>query len=164
MPKRVENGVVVKDEGIMTGDDIAPSLNALTHREWMKKMRFASRLARVIMNGRMIDEEPAGKPVDAEINHGRWAAACECGGYELVTPNDPIFFCFSCCNADNDFHVRPVKFPDHDEREAVEAILTQREPKNRNMKKGEDYLQLIEENRSFLDTKGLSHGMVSSDK
>jgi len=128
MSMRVVNGHIVKDDGIVTADDIALGMDATTYREWLKKVRKESRLAKVLMDGKLIRETPQGEPLHAEVEHGRWVINCECGGTENVTPNDPIAFCFSCCNADNDFHVRPVVFPQ--DRENIEAALLRRNHKD----------------------------------
>ncbi len=41
----------------------------------------------------------------------RWVAMCECGGAEVVDPNEPVFFCCSCGNAKVGGLWRPVNFP-----------------------------------------------------
>jgi hypothetical protein len=125
------DGILVKDEGLVTADDIAPSLGAHTNREWIGKMRRRSRTAKVIMDGKRLSFNLAGSPIEATVNHGRWIVVCECGGAELVSPEDPIFFCFSCCNSSNDYHVRPVQFPKN--VDGIEKALMKRgNPKHRN--------------------------------
>ena len=53
----------------------------------------------------------------AYINGGRWLAECPvCGCLEYVTPNDPIFYCHSCWNADIKYFARPVVFPSNSDR------------------------------------------------
>jgi hypothetical protein len=141
MPKRFVDGILAKDEGLVSADDIAPSLHSSTHREWIKKMRYKSRVARVIMDGKSLSFDPAGPPVNAIVNHGRWLAVCECGGAELVSPNDPIFFCFSCCNSAHDYHVRPVQFPKGPDK-IEKALMKRADPKHRNWESSESLADL----------------------
>jgi spore germination protein GerM len=145
MAKRIENGHVIKDDGIFTADDMAPSMDATTYREWMRRVRGISRAAKVVMDGKLIRETPQGTPMYAEVEYGRWVVNCECGGTENVTPNDPIVFCFSCMNADNQFHVRPVIFPSQKDQKNVEAALMRRHHK--------DMFWRANENASDLDAQ-----------
>lgn len=55
--------------------------------------------------------EPRGNPVEALVNHNRWVAFCECGGCEVVDPEQRYFFCFSCMNFLTDGYPRKVHFP-----------------------------------------------------
>ncbi len=66
------------------------------------------------------------RPVYGRIELGQWVANCECGGVEYVTPNDPIFFCFSCGNAVDAGDLRPVIFPSDEERIKIEDLILQR--------------------------------------
>jgi len=86
--------------------------------------------------------------VQAEINHGRWIAHCACGGAEDVAPAEPVFYCLSCGNADNDGRVMKIEFPDPSDREAIEAELLKRpEMETRNWLPSETMDDLIAENR-----------------
>ncbi len=63
--------------------------------------------------------------VDAEINHGRWIVRCPaCAGAEEVDPDEPVFYCLSCGNADVGGHVMMAVFPD--DRGEIEAALLKR--------------------------------------
>ena len=76
-------------------------------------------------NGRTNDKVA---PAIAYINGGRWLAECPvCGCLEYVTPNDPIFYCHSCWNADIKYFARPVVFPSNSDRKEIESALLQRE-------------------------------------
>jgi len=94
--------------------------------------------------------------VRAEINHGRWIARCACGGAEDVSPAEPVFYCLSCGNADNDGHVMTIEFPTAAAREAIEAALLKRlEMENRNWQPGESLDDLMGENKAHgLDDTG----------
>jgi len=84
--------------------------------------------------------------VQAEINHGRWIARCACGGAEDVAPTEPVFYCLSCGNADNDGRVMKIEFPE--DREAIEGVLLKRpDMENRNWQPGESVGDLDFENR-----------------
>lgn len=64
------------------------------------------------MTNKSIREGKAiGKPVSAFVDYGRWVAQCECNGAEIVDPDVPEFFCFSCGNESNGGRLRPVIFP-----------------------------------------------------
>jgi hypothetical protein len=67
-----------------------------------------------------------GFAVFAEIDFGQWLAHCECGGAEMVDPNEPIFFCFGCGNRANDGYLRPVIFPKAAERAKIERLVLER--------------------------------------
>ena len=130
MSIRMKSGHVIKSDGILTADDLAPSMKVTTYREWIQRVQKESRLARLIMDGKNIREDPQGEPVKADIEFGRWVVSCPvCGptAVENVTPNDPIMFCFNCCNEENDFHLRPVIFPSPGDRKLIEAALMRRE-------------------------------------
>lgn len=73
-----------------------------------------------------------GTPLPAFINVNRWGVLCECGGFEVVDPDDPVVFCWSCGNAQGgaDGHPRPVEFGR--EALAAETLLNRRpDPRNR---------------------------------
>jgi hypothetical protein len=65
-----------------------------------------------------------GFAVQAEIEFGQWVARCECGGVEMVDPDEPIFFCFSCGNRANQRALRPVHFPQR--RAEIEQLVLER--------------------------------------
>ena len=93
---------------ILTALDYAKLNGCKTVREYIDiiAMKMGKRLDTPITGN------PAGKEVEAEINWGRWIAKCpNCNGAEDVDPNEPIFYCFSCGNYQNDGKPRPVKFP-----------------------------------------------------
>jgi hypothetical protein len=148
----MSGGVVVKDEGILTADDMAPSMGVKTHREWIKKMTIDSRAARVMLDNIAVSYEPAGVPIVAQVNHGRWIGMCECGGAENVTPTDPIFFCFSCYNMGSKYHVRPVVFPEPKEQDAIAATLMERHHKDMHWLPGETHQDLKGQNKVLRET------------
>jgi hypothetical protein len=70
------------------------------------------------------DRKAKGAGVVARVNLGRWIADCPCGGAEMVDPDVPLFFCFSCGNLDNGGKYRPVNFPAW--HKSIEAELLKR--------------------------------------
>jgi hypothetical protein len=83
--------------------------------------------------------------ITAEINHGRWIARCGCGGAEDVSPAEPVFYCLSCGNAENDGRVMKAEFPD--QREQIEDELIKRtDMATRNWAPGESADELACEN------------------
>jgi len=83
--------------------------------------------------------------VQAEVNHGRWLVRCPaCAGAEEADPQEPVFYCLSCGNSDNDGHVMTVVFSD--DRETIEKILLLRPMENRNWKTRETLQDLVIEN------------------
>jgi len=99
-----------------------------------------------------IDEIAVGEKVlaQARINHGRWLCDCpdpDCGGSELVTMQDPVFFCLSCGNVKWGGKFLQVDFPG---KKLLKAILTHlsKRPKviNRNWYPHEEPADLIAEN------------------
>lgn len=101
--------------------------------------------------------------VRAEINHGRWLVRCPfCSGAEEADPDQPVFYCLSCGNADFGGRVMIVAFPD--KQKAIEAALLRREMGNRNWGPGESLADLVRENAehglgveviSLTDTEGV---------
>jgi len=69
-------------------------------------------------------QHPAGVVLPAQIHEGRWVALCECGGAEVVDPEEPAFYCFSCYNVTNEGRPRPVDFPA--QWRAIERVLLAR--------------------------------------
>ena len=75
----------------------------------------------------------------------RWLARCECGGWEDVTPADPVHFCLSCYNREAGNRLRPVVFPA--QREEVESLLMERDDgPRRNYDHGETVAELRQQN------------------
>jgi len=72
----------------------------------------------------VIAPQPRGFAVQAEIEFGQWIARCSCGGAEMVDPDEPIFFCFSCGNRENQQYLRPVHFPKN--RAEIEQLVLER--------------------------------------
>lgn len=143
--RRLFNGMVVDDAKIVTGEDFARASNCASYRDWMKKTAAESRLHAMLHNRRTLDERVMGPPLVATIQGGRWVVRCQCGGYEVVSPSDPVVFCFSCCNVDNQGALRPVKFPGNIPE--IEAALMSRRAENRHFLDGETVMNLIEQNK-----------------
>lgn len=76
-------------------------------------------------------DKPTGTPVTARIWQSQWVADCECNTTMFVDPNEPIFFCFGCGNRLNSGRVRPVIFPEREERIAIEKTLLERPVEDR---------------------------------
>jgi len=91
---------------------------------------------------------PRGKQIEAFINNNRWIARCECGGCEVVDPNDPIFYCLNplCLNAENKYRARKVKLPK--KMEDIEGILLRRKPENRHWYTHESVDRLRKQNKA----------------
>jgi hypothetical protein len=68
-----------------------------------------------------------GEPVNAEINQGAWIARCACGGAEFVDVDEPVFFCWSCMNRNNNGNFLPVIFPPKADIKKIEKALLKRE-------------------------------------
>lgn len=64
-----------------------------------------------------------GEPVSAFINDNRWMARCECGGYAVVDPLEPEFYCHNCYNALNSGYPRPLAFPPTQDLRKIERLL-----------------------------------------
>jgi hypothetical protein len=89
-------------------------------------------------------------PVLAYVNHNRWGASCECGGFDVVDQDDPRFYCIACYNVMTDGRMRMVRFPK--DREGIERALRARpNPTTRHLKPGEKLGNLVAEN--------LEHGL-----
>jgi len=100
------------------------------------------------LNGSKPLAAPSGTPIVAEVRDNRWIAQCECMGAEVVDPDDPVFFCWSCFNASNQGLPRPVIFPDTNKRRAIERVLTVRpDPLTRGWHPTETIEDLERENR-----------------
>jgi len=75
------------------------------------------------------DVAPSGDPAIARIDWGQWIADCPdkyCNGAEFVSPNEPIFYCFSCGNYENNGKPRKVKFPSKANRVKIEKLVLAR--------------------------------------
>lgn len=85
------------------------------------------------------------RKVYAYVNHSRWVADCPlCNGAELVSPNDPRFFCGSCGNDGGTFFT--VVFPK--DKAAIEAELLKRSDlRSRNWNITESVKKLQAENK-----------------
>lgn len=94
-----------------------------------------------------------GPIVAAHVNASRWIALCPLeephGGCEYVDPDDPVFFCCECRNADVGHAYLPVVFPK--ERAEIEAVLLGRpNPRNRRWEPPETVDDLLAENAALL--------------
>ena len=98
--------------GVITGLDFAKALGCRSMAE-----RYEKITRRIINQGVPIDTpfintRPTGK-VYAEIEFGRWVVKCtECNGQEIVEPDEPIFYCLSCGNRENQGKPKKVIFPE----------------------------------------------------
>lgn len=93
----------MKDK-IVTTKDLIDQKHAKNINELRASM--AKMTKKIIKEG-----DATGKPVEAFVDFGRWVARCECNGAEIVDPESPEFFCYSCGNASNNGRLRPVSFP-----------------------------------------------------
>lgn len=94
---------------------------------------------------RALDHPPSGDPVIAMVNHNRWIAQCECGGAEVVDPDLPNFYCFSCFNVFNEGYARTVDFPHY--HAAIDKVLSLRDdPFTKNWIPGETIGELRAQN------------------
>lgn len=94
---------------LITARDIAERDGAASVAEWVRLESIKAVQRKQIgrpWDGRTI----SGMPVMAYVDFGRWAGRCDCGGGTYVDPNDPVFFCMRCGNA-NSGMARPVIFP-----------------------------------------------------
>jgi hypothetical protein len=90
--------------------------------------------------------QPAvGPAVHAYVNGNRWGASCECGGFDVVDPDDPRFYCVNCYNVISDGRARMVAFPkDHPQ---IERVMRARpDPLTRSSRPGETVKLLMAEN------------------
>lgn len=109
---------------MIRGKDIAHRDGFKTYKEWVKGL--GARLGRDLetpWTGKV--NEAKKNTVKARIDFGRWLADCpDCGGAELVDPDEPFFYCFSCGNRGLKGDARLVIFPGNIEE--IEAVLEQR--------------------------------------
>lgn len=97
-------------------------------------------------------DEVAGVAVVAYANHGRWLADCPdptCVGAELISFDNPVFFCCSCRNRANGNRLLPVETPAPGVRRQLEAYMVSRPyPANRNWLPHQTVAELRDENRA----------------
>lgn len=109
---------------IVTAKHYAEREGCATVKERILKRREALHKTKNIALNVLGLDKPSGVEVRARIWQGQWIADCECGGAEFVEPTEPVFYCFSCGNRDNNNYVRPVEFPA--QREEIEAAILAR--------------------------------------
>lgn len=78
--------------------------------------------------------------VEAEINHGRWIARCQCGGAECVDPDWPFLVCCSCGAGPQN-----IRFP-RDRKQIESELLKRPDRTTRNWRPGETLADLRQEN------------------
>lgn len=88
------------------------------------------------------------KPLQAEVNHGRWIVKCECGGADLAW-EEGLFMCQSCWNGKHKHQYRKAVFPRW--RQQIEELLSRRPLENRNWAPGETLAQLKRENQEHKE-------------
>jgi hypothetical protein len=117
----------------------------------------------------LMNAEPVGPEITATLIDGRWVARCECGGQEVVDPDDPVFVCLNpnCLNAMVRHNPRRVKFPNKRKMQSLAEILLAREnPIHRNWL-GESLDELEKENQRHnlpkrVTVREVTHGMVNA--
>lgn len=85
------------------------------------------------------------------VNHGRWVADCPdpaCGGAELVSFDNPFFFCCECRNSHVQHDLIPVRLPKPGVRGEIEAYLRARPDVGTRNWEGEKVVVLRDENRA----------------
>lgn len=122
---------------------VLPPVRRLGYRGWFLKTALGG--------GHMVADTiaPRKTAVYARVNHGRWIADCpDCEGSECITADDPVFMCLSCGNKDVRGSLRPVLWPDADERSKLERILVlRRDIKTRNWTYDETVHKMMRENK-----------------
>lgn len=106
----------------ITSRHYAQQMGCESSMERIMKMREAIHLSKHIIL-HIQANKIASDPVCGFIENGQWIARCECGGCEFVDPDEPVFFCFSCCNRAYNGMIRNVKFPDYETRQEIERLL-----------------------------------------
>ncbi|HUV82899.1 MAG TPA: hypothetical protein VMW53_07490 [archaeon] len=138
---------------IINATDYMKREGCKTIKERIKKIYDEMLVRGVIDVPCRIDEEPAGKPVYAEVNFGQWLARCECGGAEAVYWDEPIFYCCSCGNYANHGKPRLVVFPPKNDIKQIEIHLLERPIKTRG---GTHYIErTIDGSRAIVEEDGL---------
>ena len=110
-------------EGICTGLGLAKLYGSPTFEAFIKKRchKLGRRLETPYQDG------VEGEAVVAFVDNARWSARCpDCNAQDYVTPEELIFYCFSCGNRETGGHPRPVIFPNDKERLNIEKILMAR--------------------------------------
>lgn len=88
------------------------------------------------------------KPLQAEVNQGRWIVKCECSGAEYAW-EEGVFLCQSCWNSTHKHQLRKSVFPK--QRKSIEEALDKRPLMNRNWSPGETLAQLRAENKDHKE-------------
>lgn len=74
-----------------------------------------------------VREQVKGSAVIARVYNGHWIADCDvCKGAMFVDPDYPFFFCCECFNRSNDGCLRPIQFPNENDRLEIEKLLLER--------------------------------------
>lgn len=116
--RRMTNGGQVIGNARYT---IMPIRQGMPHLAWIHS----------VANKFLFEIEPgSGTPVQARIEWGRWCVQCpNCHqGFEDVSPEEKVFFCFTC-GWENKIH--PVEFPDNI-AEVEQVLLKRSQVRNRN--------------------------------
>lgn len=94
---------------MITGKDIAKRDGTETYQDWIKQLSSRMRMQLdTPFTGIMRNKFT----VQARVDFGRWIADCpDCGGAEIVEPDEPLFYCFSCGNKSINGDARRVIFP-----------------------------------------------------
>lgn len=106
----------------------------------------------------LLEHHAVGPKIDAIIIDGRWVARCECGGQEVVDPDDPIFVCLNPLdlNTKTKHKPRQVKFPKEEQQTKIaEVLLARPNPINRNW---------LGETIAELEAENIEHGIVKRVK
>lgn len=80
----------------------------------------------------------------AFVNDGRWVVQCPCGGAQLVSPDDPRFYCVDCAGERHGSKWVPVVFPR--EHTAISDALAARPRDKQRWSPGESLAMLRKEN------------------
>lgn len=156
----MKHGHITSSDGILDGADLVQALGSDSYKEWILKHIVNSRAGKILMKFKDVEFTPAGPPVYAQIQWGRWVANCECGGQENVSKGEPFFFCMSCFNSDNtpnhkDRHaVRPVIFPETVAE--IETLLMDRDSDKRHWLKHETVNDLTAQNDVLVEEKRIA--------
>ena len=112
---------------MITAKDLCKRDGCKTHREWINR-RCAILNKRGLLDTPFTGEIISKDPVYAIVDWGRWGAICECsGGFEYVSKDEKLFYCFSCGNFKYKGKGRKVIFPDEHKIKRIEEILDERE-------------------------------------
>ena len=107
---------------IITSKHYAQQMGCASSLERLMKIREQIHLTKHIILP-MQENKYAIDAVYGFIEIGQWIARCECGGCEFVDPDEPVFYCFSCCNRAHAHMLRRVIFPDFATRQGIERLL-----------------------------------------